>query len=145
MTESNDFYTCIICGGDGYEYEWVDDNREKRPCPCRGKDYVRHITSHKTANELKQKGINAMNELPHAEKLNKAMDNYLLLHCEDFTSDHFRKFCKNDKSLEKVHNNSWGAIFSRYAKRGILTKTGEYRKSARPTSHGRVIPVWQIN
>ena len=34
MSNSNtDDFDCNICEGDGYEYEQVEDKREKRPCP----------------------------------------------------------------------------------------------------------------
>ena len=44
---------CIICGGDGFEYEQVDDKREKRPCPCRQEAYAEHIFKEKYREEVR--------------------------------------------------------------------------------------------
>tara|TARA_R110002020_G_scaffold55059_2_gene153005 strand:- start:124 stop:669 length:546 start_codon:yes stop_codon:yes gene_type:complete len=35
--------SCVICNGEGFEYEQVDDKREKRPCPCDDRAYAEHI------------------------------------------------------------------------------------------------------
>lgn len=141
---TNDFYTCPICNGEGYEYEQVDDKREKRPCPC-NEEYAKSII--KTATERRNEGIAKIKKRPDYMALNGIMDEFLHsksseTHRHTFTSDSFRNFAGE---INDMHQNSWGALFSSYAKKGIIQKTGEYRKSVRPSSHGRVIPVWQIN
>jgi hypothetical protein len=39
-------------------------------------------------------------------------------------------------------NNAVGALFTSAAKRGLIVRTGHYRKSRRALSHGRMIAVW---
>ena len=54
MSNSNtDNFDCNICEGDGYEYEQVEDKREKRPCP-RPDCQKKLADSEKEKNEQKE-------------------------------------------------------------------------------------------
>jgi hypothetical protein len=39
-------------------------------------------------------------------------------------------------------NNAVGAFFTSASKRGLIERTGSYKKSRRAVSHGRMIAVW---
>lgn len=55
----------------------------------------------------------------------------------DFTSDDV-----HEAVGDPVHYNSVGQVFNEAEHLGIIERTGEYKKSKRPSAKGRRIPVW---
>ncbi|MCE2918231.1 MAG: hypothetical protein LW768_22155, partial [Rubrivivax sp.] len=41
-------------------------------------------------------------------------------------------------------NNAWGGVCLTMARRGIISKTGQYANSASMRSHSRVNPLWRL-
>ena len=42
-----------------------------------------------------------------------------------------------------VRMNAWGALMRTAAMRGLIAKTGEYRKAKSAVSHAHAFPVWR--
>jgi hypothetical protein len=60
---------------------------------------------------------------------------------KQITSDGFRAECKG-LLPDPPSLNSFGALFSRAAKAGIIEQVG-FVKSRRPSAHSRVLGLWQ--
>lgn len=152
---------CPACQGEGYEYEMKDsDSRMKVPCkPCGGKGGKMKLQL-ATGKERKERGIKKMNESKDADRLNELFDSFIDArlwearqpdsalgngwNVYEFTADDVRQLADNRGGYEAVHPNAWGSLYSRYAKAERIEKTGDYKPSNRPTSHGRIIPIWRI-
>lgn len=168
---SSDFYTCIICGGTGYEYEMVGDKREKRPCPCQQQEYARDIITatsepqtyreqvasglideeitQPSASQLADEGmakvlhnVTGEDEEEAVELIYNELKNLAELQPFILTSDDLSKRCKN--LYDRLHStNIIGSLFKRAKRENIIEPTGEYLSSTLPQSHGRPIRVWR--
>lgn len=49
-----------------------------------------------------------------------------------------------DMGVATPHPNAWGALIATARRRGLLYKTGEYRKMRQPKSHARETPVYRV-
>ena len=147
---------CPACNGEGRQWEDKDeDSRMMLPCEaCRGSGLANNgIKLGEQAEALKRDGLKKMDRSPSAALLNELMDAFLAHRrwkaVVVFTAEEVRAWLAKDKFAERaaslaIHPNSWGALLSRYAKRGEITNTGKYVSSTTPSSHGRKIPIWKI-
>jgi len=70
----------------------------------------------------------------------------LFLHdCErgEFTSEEAQAVMLTSGLSKPASPNAWGSVFTTAAKRGLITKTGEYRQSQKASAHCRMVPVWR--
>ncbi len=171
MTDFYKHITCVICGGDGYEYEQVGDKREKRPCPCDQHAYARHIITATSkpqtyreqvasgmideemppasARQLADEGIAKVMDNVHGESEGEAVE---LIYAElmtltalqpyALTSDDLRK--RVEHLIPRLHStNIIGGLFKRAKREKIIESTGDFVPSELPQSHGRPIRVWR--
>jgi hypothetical protein len=168
---SNDFHACIICNGDGYEYEQVGDKREKRPCPCDQNAPAKHLitatSKPQTYREQVASGlIDEEMPSPSARQLAdngiaKVMENVQngseaeaveLIYAElimlanlqpyCFTSDDLRR--RVEHLIPRLHStNIIGGLFRRAKREKLIESTGDFIPSELPQSHGRPIRVWR--
>lgn len=168
---NNDFYTCIICRGEGYEYEQVGDKREKRPCPCDNHAYAKHlITETSKPQTYREQVASGMidEEMPPASARQLANDGIAqvmgnvqdgseeeaveLIYAElvmlaklqpyALTSDDLRK--RVEHLIPRLHStNIIGGLFKRAKREKIIESTGEFIPSELPQSHGRPIRLWR--
>jgi len=59
-----------------------------------------------------------------------------------FTADDIRYHASAKGIGDPRHQNSWGAILMACSKRGMIEKTGKYKKSTFKSNHARMIPEW---
>jgi len=156
---------CLVCYGNGYEIEAKDSDSTMKVhcCGCGGtgirpEDIIELAT--KTASELKDAGIDKMNRSQSASKTDALMEEFIEgrlwearqpdsalgngWNVYEFTIEDLRQRADRIGGFENIHPNSWGALLSRFAKADKIKKTGEYVNSKRPSSHSRIIPVWEI-
>tara|TARA_R100000458_G_C8278175_1_gene254056 strand:- start:5803 stop:6408 length:606 start_codon:yes stop_codon:yes gene_type:complete len=150
---------CSLCKGNKFIYQ---SNGTVKHHFDMSEEAYEVKNGHLTGKVLKKEGIDRMNEKPSAELLNELMDDFLKARLEEinapdtslgngenlweFTSDDLRRRADNDiEKYRHVQPNSWGALFSRYATAGHISKTGDYTPSIRKKAHARIIPIWQIN
>ena len=60
-----------------------------------------------------------------------------------FTFDHVRIAAHEGKIGLPPHQNNWGSIMTIAKKDGLVVKTGNYRTTAVPSSHHRVLAEWR--
>lgn len=60
----------------------------------------------------------------------------------DFTGEDIRKYCENS-NLIPTNEHAWGALVRALLRRGLITKTGEYRTPKDRSSHARAIQVYR--
>tara|TARA_R110001583_G_scaffold31420_6_gene107473 strand:- start:3593 stop:4102 length:510 start_codon:yes stop_codon:yes gene_type:complete len=157
-------YSCVICDGDGFEYEQVDDKREKRPCPCTEpltyRDQVasglidEEITlwdlPSPSAKDLADEGIARVVANVTGDEEEEALEaiyGELLALIElqpfAFSADDLASRCKGKGLYEKLHStNLIGSLFRRAKSEKRIQSTGRYISSEQPQSHGRPLMVW---
>jgi len=64
---------------------------------------------------------------------------------EPFTADDLVAVTGLPESSTPNANNAVGAVFNAVARRGLIVKTGAYRKSRRAVGHARVVAIWVGN
>tara|TARA_R110002020_G_scaffold41325_4_gene121965 strand:+ start:2307 stop:2828 length:522 start_codon:yes stop_codon:yes gene_type:complete len=171
MTDFYQHITCVICGGDGFEYEQVGDKREKRPCPCNQHAYAKHIITatsepqtyrqqvasglideemtQPSARQLADKGMAQVMGNVQGESEEEAVE---LIYAElmtlttlqpyALTSDDLRK--RVEHLIPRLHStNIMGVLFKRAKREKIIESTGDFVASELPQSHGRPIRVWR--
>lgn len=62
---------------------------------------------------------------------------------ERFTADDVRLVGGKEGLGCPTHRNVWGALLSGCARAGLIRRTGQYRKSYRPSNRGRMLAVWE--
>lgn len=153
------FYNCEICLGDGYEYEWVEDKREKRPCPsCKETGYLSFLEmvksgyadkmDAKVAVELGNKACDKIIKSTKQEllvKLRKELE--YLTECMPlaFTSDDLwaRLDEQTATEISARGGNVIGAIFKEANRANKIEDTGQMIKSSRLRAKGRKVSVWR--
>lgn len=62
-----------------------------------------------------------------------------------FTADHVWAHLgeKLDASLSAAQKSVVGQIFRNLSKQGIISQTGNFIRSERPSTHRRILPVWE--
>jgi hypothetical protein len=98
-------------------------------------------------DELKADGQAKMNRKSYAPALDALLTCFLdYTTAHEMTADDLRTFANDKRELDLLalaHPNSWGALFTRAAKAGILHGTGRYVSSTNPSRHGGKIQVWE--
>tara|TARA_R110000824_G_scaffold20947_2_gene78577 strand:+ start:1076 stop:1597 length:522 start_codon:yes stop_codon:yes gene_type:complete len=171
MTDFYKHITCVICGGDGYEYEQVDDKREKRPCPCNQQAYAKHLATatskpqtyreqvasglideempSPSARQLANDGmakvmdnVHGDNEAEAVELIYDQLTMLATLQPYALTSDDLRK--RVEHLIPRLHStNIIGSLFRRAKREKLIESTGDFVSSELPQSHGRPIRVWR--
>ena len=171
MTNFYEYITCVICGGDGFEYEQVGDKREKRPCPCNDQAYAKHIIaaasqpptyreqvasglideemSQPSATALAEEGmarvVANVQSSDEAEAVEEIYDHLVMLaelQPYALTSDDLRK--RVEHLIPRLHStNIIGSLFRRAKREKVIESTGGFLPSELPQSHGRPIRVWR--
>jgi hypothetical protein len=62
----------------------------------------------------------------------------------DLLAEDIRENLRSSGFPEPHHPNAWGALIMAACKREMLVKTGKYRASRAPRSHGRYQPEWRV-
>lgn len=99
---------------------------------------------HFHGNDLKEQGIEQV--LSHHDEWKDRVIQvieWLSRQRNEFTGDQVRGECLCRGIPEPRHSNAWGAVMSAASKMHIISKTGSYVKSCRPSNHARTIPVWR--
>ena len=158
----NAIKNCTICGGDGVEYEQVDDKREKRPCPCltrlekqtqsESETLIWDYSPKKpTAKDLAEEGMARVLSNVKGDEEEKALkaiyeELLMLIRLQPlaFSADDLAERCKEKKLYEKLHStNLIGTLFKRAKTDKLIVSTGVYQRSQQPQSHGRPLMIWR--
>jgi hypothetical protein len=95
---------------------------------------------------LKERGIGIvlMASEPWSIKAARALRDFSRSTAGSFTSDDFRQHCAENGIPNPRHENAWGGIFNRCAKKGDIRRIG-YVKSTRGPAHARPVTEWAAN
>ena len=103
-----------------------------------------------TGSELKEKGMALATGKANradpgwSDTAEQYLRKFLILWtCKDFTGEEAQQWMLGNGLGHPDSSNAWGGVFNRAAKRGLITKTGEYRSSQKPNAHCRMVPVWR--
>jgi hypothetical protein len=73
---------------------------------------------------------------PHIER-------FLMSRIGDFMAEDLRAHLASE-GLEPPHPNAMGGVIFGLARKGYISRTGEYRKPTDPKSHVSMKPVWRV-
>ena len=158
-------YSCVICNGEGFEYEQVDDKREMRLCPCSREPltYREQVASglideeislwdlpSPSAKDLADEGISRVvanvtgdEETEALEAIYRELLSLIELQPYAFSADDLASRCKGKSLYEKLHStNLIGSLFRRAKSEKRIQSSGRYISSEQPQSHGRPLMVW---
>lgn len=62
---------------------------------------------------------------------------------ETFTAEAFRYDWLSAGGVQPHAHKAWGALFSRAAREGLITKTGRYVPARSAKTHAHPVPVWR--
>jgi len=98
-----------------------------------------------TGDDLKRRGIEQAMKNEHASWRRQALKLIIAI-CHArifFTADDVRLCAERTGFKEPHHPNVWGGVIRTAIMAGVMTPTGRWVKSKRPSARGRMIPEYR--